>query len=107
MAEIPADFGDVTAAWLNEHVDLGPVLAATTSRLGLVAREGRWRRGDPAPELGPEPVSPDHLASTHFIVMARAPEDRDRLGPSWTTLAPSPQARAWTDDRVQLLRALR
>jgi hypothetical protein len=86
----------------NEHVDLGPILAASADELGVRIRESRWSRGDPAPS-----VPAAHLAETRFVALARNAVSLDRLGPRWHLLPAHEAAVAWTDDRVDLLSALR
>ena len=86
----------------NRHLDLEPVLAALTERLGLVARIKRYRTPKDAPP--PQPAT-----SSDVVVLARG-EDTLRaldLDAGWVPLGSPGRVRVWTDDYASVVPLLR
>ncbi len=82
----------------NRHLRLWPVLGAAAEELGLAGRQ-RFHR--------PEPDSPRHVSSSHWVVVARNEAVlRDRLPiEEWRPLR-SEGLRPWTDDFSNILSVL-
>ena len=84
----------------NRYMELGSVVAAVGMAEGLVA----YGKEDQRPQALPF----DFKTNAQVVALARRPDDLGDLPrrPGWTSIAPSPDVPAWTDDYSNILGAI-
>lgn len=84
----------------NRHLKLAPVIGNLAQNAGLVGRINKLRPTDNSNSLIASPAE--------LVVLAKNPASLGALAKSseWTHLPSDPTARVWTDDYVNILRAL-